>query len=392
MLPKYLFSFFLFIIALKINAQKISYQKLDSISTLISRVQKETESLSYKDEKGDTYQLSFPDDNFTIWANNRLASKAVYKKWGDREVLALTENIDLSKASGIEIGPWISKGVYVIKLSFPPGSLKTQLIENGKVTNTITEDYLEFFCKAERNINYDFLKKVAFSSLIIQQEKGLVKNIDEQNKDFDNWINAKNKRDNSVNEGFLNKYKDKNISFIFKNEIENTIKHYSKQKIIVDKVFDSLSAIYGFKRNLSKSDFIKFNPKASSLISFKDIQKGKTGIYYISTTKKGTVHWLAYCLKGGKWDDDYSNKRYFEEVQAYFSKIIPSSYYSSNSTGYNGNKYGFSGQRFEILSTVSPSYRIVFEFHPSGKYNFEKDSYVEISFIDSYTYNLEEGK
>lgn len=125
-----------------INAQNIPYEKLDSISAIISKYQSKSENLSYNDGK-DTYKLSFLKDNFKIYYSTGKATKSVYKKKGEDEFLYLSENIDLTKADDFynTLYPGLA-GVY--RLTFPEG-VKTQIYKNGKYIETITQDYLEFF-------------------------------------------------------------------------------------------------------------------------------------------------------------------------------------------------------------------------------------------------------
>jgi hypothetical protein len=125
-------------------AQTIPYEKLDSISSEISKLQLKANDLTYKDAKGNEYEISFSDKNFEVLFHNQLAYKSVYKKWDGKEILALTENIDLSKVTAITKHTSFTD-VILVKLYFPTGYLKTQLFENGTLTNTITEEYLEFF-------------------------------------------------------------------------------------------------------------------------------------------------------------------------------------------------------------------------------------------------------
>ena len=135
---------FLTQVSLSLQAQTIQHEKLDSISTEISNLQLKANNLPYKDAKGNEYEISFSDNNFEILFYNQLAYKSVYKKWDGKEILALTENIDLSKVTAITKHTSFTD-VILVKLYFPTGYLKTQLFENGTLTNTITEEYLEFF-------------------------------------------------------------------------------------------------------------------------------------------------------------------------------------------------------------------------------------------------------
>ncbi len=165
-------------------AQVVPFETLDSFSTLISQLQKQTDGKSYKDLNGKVYELSFPKENFKVWSYNRLATKAVYKKEGNKEILTLTENIDFSKATGISVAEDY-KGIVYIKVDFPKDYLKTQNIENGSVTNTVKESYIQFFCQYGVLVDTadEFLFDKMFDLLYqlaaqLKIEKGLMKEED----------------------------------------------------------------------------------------------------------------------------------------------------------------------------------------------------------------------
>lgn len=133
----------LFLVSIIINAQKkIPYEKLDSISAVISQYQSKSENLLYNDGK-DTYKLSFPDNNFKIFFSTGIATKAVNKTKGDDDFLFLTENIDLTKATDIynTLYPG-SAGAYRLVFSEP---VKTQIYKNGDYIETKEENYVEFY-------------------------------------------------------------------------------------------------------------------------------------------------------------------------------------------------------------------------------------------------------
>ncbi len=139
---KQLISILLITIVFKSSAQNLTYEKLDSISSKISKLQLQANNLVYNDGKDD-YILSFTENNFQILYSTGKAQKVVHKKKGDKEYLYLTENIDLTKAFDIyqALYPGLA-GVF--RLTFPEG-VKTQVYTNGIYTNTLTEYYLEFF-------------------------------------------------------------------------------------------------------------------------------------------------------------------------------------------------------------------------------------------------------
>jgi hypothetical protein len=132
----------LILISFVTNAQKIPYEKLDSLSASISKLQLKANNLVYNDGKDD-YILSFPEKNFQILYSTGKAQKAVRKKKGETEYLYLTENIDLTKAT--EIKQALSTGVVgVLRMNFRE-AMNTQVYINGNYTKTITEYSLDFF-------------------------------------------------------------------------------------------------------------------------------------------------------------------------------------------------------------------------------------------------------
>lgn len=130
---------------LNVSAQKISFETLDTVSALVSQWQYRTSGKTFRDASGDEFELSFPPENFKVWYHDKLATRAVYKKRGNREVLSVTEGIDFSKATAVTVGD-DQNGITCVSVHFPKDHLKTQLVENGKVTATVRESRLEFFC------------------------------------------------------------------------------------------------------------------------------------------------------------------------------------------------------------------------------------------------------
>ena len=83
-------------ISFTIKAQNIPYEKLDSISELISKRQFEANDKSYiENEK--TIKVSFSNQNFKVAFSDLLTTNVVYKMTNNLEVMELAENIDLTK-------------------------------------------------------------------------------------------------------------------------------------------------------------------------------------------------------------------------------------------------------------------------------------------------------
>lgn len=132
----------LILISFTVNAQKLSYEKLDSISQSISKLQLEVNGLTFNDGKENCI-LSFPENNFQILYSTEKAQRAVYKKRGDTEYLYLTENVDLRKVD-VFYHVRYPGAIGAFLMSFPNG-IQTQIYINGKYKETKSENYLNFY-------------------------------------------------------------------------------------------------------------------------------------------------------------------------------------------------------------------------------------------------------
>ena len=134
------FTSILFLISFASNAQNVSFEILENFSKEINNLQRKADGKTYSDGKH-YYEVSFPETSFDVSFHNQLATKVVYKKWDGREIVAITENIDLSKA--IDIKDMGYGGIAgAVRIYFPTGCLKTQIIENGELINTLDETYV----------------------------------------------------------------------------------------------------------------------------------------------------------------------------------------------------------------------------------------------------------
>ncbi len=152
-------------------AQHISYESVDSLNTAISNLQSTAENTIYFDGV-DEYTLSFPEQNFGLLLHSMAAYHSVYQQWDGGMSLAVTENIDLTKATNITYKSSPLKAT-VIRLYFPPGYLKTQYFEDGRVTNTVSQEFLPFYCSADpQNIGslYASILRLYFSLKIAKGE------------------------------------------------------------------------------------------------------------------------------------------------------------------------------------------------------------------------------
>lgn len=276
------------IIIFSSKAQTIPSEKLDSISSEISKLQLKANNLTYKDAKGNEYEISFSDKNFEVLFHNQLAFKSVYKKRDGKEILALTENIDLAKVTAITKHTSYTD-VILVKLYFPTGYLKTQLFENGILTNTITEEYLEFFTT---NLSREKLANSLYDLVVLFKiTKGLTtaEKIEEENEYY---------KSHSEEES-LDKYplslKAKQSKLIIKekevkqkNKIELEEKERKEAAIKYEKAFISYN-YFQYKTGLTMDETIKAYPELAlkyvknktSTLGGELISKNKNFMFYV---------------------------------------------------------------------------------------------------------------
>ena len=139
MMNKTILSIILLFISFTIKAQNIPYEKLDSISELISKRQFEANDKSYiENEK--TIKVSFSNQNFKVAFSDLLTTNVVYKMTNNLEVMELAENIDLTKVKSVKINT-LDTYLYQYVLEFPANSIALQIYENEnfKETQNVSE-------------------------------------------------------------------------------------------------------------------------------------------------------------------------------------------------------------------------------------------------------------
>jgi hypothetical protein len=272
-MKKFITPLLILICSVSASAQ-MSPAVIDSLSSAISGIEKMTEGKTYKDAKGAEHTLRFPAKSFILSSSNRLASKAVYKKHGDNEILAVTENIDLSKVTGISVND-DHKGVAYIQLDFPKGQLKTQLFRDGKNVGSQNDDYLEFFClygKVDANKEFYFDKQFMTLYKTVMQLKAEKKLVDKQaaREELKAW--------NASHDGFAAQ---------FPNSILNA--QLEKKRIEQEKLqpqiayISQLAARYGLKQGLTPEQYAAYNPASAFL--FKKSVREYIGTFVYTNTK-----------------------------------------------------------------------------------------------------------
>ncbi|PKA83896.1 hypothetical protein ATE92_2065 [Ulvibacter sp. MAR_2010_11] len=132
-------------------SQAVDYEKLDSITSNISLMQQSANNFGFV-ENDKIYSLGFPEDNFHLYIHNLLATHAVYKTNNGKELLFLTEKIDITKANHIVYGN-LTPDLLYIHLYFPDDLIKTKVFENGEIVDFLHLKYIEFYKSVENNIS-----------------------------------------------------------------------------------------------------------------------------------------------------------------------------------------------------------------------------------------------
>lgn len=158
--------------------QDVPFETLEKFSKEINDLQRKAEGKIYSEGKFNV-EVSFPETSFIVYFHNQLATSSIYKKWNDREILALSENIDLSKSIGIKYTE-IDGEAGSFRIYFPEGSIKTQIFEEGELVQTLTENYVElFYDKSNENDKNKLLEKLNQLIAELKKEKDsteLIKN------------------------------------------------------------------------------------------------------------------------------------------------------------------------------------------------------------------------
>ncbi|WP_310378120.1 hypothetical protein [Flavobacterium sp.] len=178
---------FLIQISLSVQAQKVPYEKLDSISAAISKLQFEANGLKYNDGKTD-YEISFPDENFAVAFNSQLATNVVYKKSSNKELMYLTENISLGRVVGFT-SEVMENNIVAWKINFGKFTVTTQIFEDGKLIDTTFKNEMILYSYINANkkaTDPTFFN--SFSELCNTMKRGIDmitdKELESENKDW----------------------------------------------------------------------------------------------------------------------------------------------------------------------------------------------------------------
>lgn len=330
-------------------------------------------NLSY--EEGNTkYEISFAETNFKLTFYNQLATQAVYKKENGKEILYLTENIDLSKVRGITSDN-LSNDLIVIRLHLKSGAtVNTQLIEGGKVIRTESSDRVELFCK-DNAYRSGFVSKLYDVCFAIQHAKGLIskKEMDEQKKDW--GISPKT-------------FIEKHPSSIYVMQAERTLKKRELEKAENAKLalvraaafIDSIADTYNIRIGMSEAAFAQKNPEVAALFFTKKYTHvsdgGNQRAFYVLVGKKIPSPVRAIYFKYDKLTDfsyyHYYNSSY-ERLKTY------NAYLNLSKANVPADNIEIHEQYF-VLTHPIEKYWLYIEYHPDSD-KYEKAFNLKFKFL-----------
>jgi hypothetical protein len=336
------------------HAQTIPYEKLDSISDAISKLQTEANGRGFNDVDKH-YEISFPTENFRILFSDQLAYKTVYKKLDEKEILVFTENIDLSEATGI-IKQTSYTNIIGIKLYFPKGYLKSQIFENGILTNTVTEDYLEFYTKIEQR--EQLYKSILDACNILQIAKGSTtkEKIVEEDKDYSSLSNE------NFTKKYPNSLKTMQAKLFIKQKEEERLEKErleTLKQLKISNFIDSICNVYKFKVRMKETEFRNFNSEANNMMTTRNYGDGfgnttsnvysqrknnTLGSSTVSFDKKGELISYTYIIIRGK-KNQAELMEYYQEILKQIEAVIPKEFVTKSD---NSIKIYYNKKNIEI--------------------------------------------
>lgn len=360
-----------------LKAQSVPYERLEIFSKNISKKQFEANGKTYNDGKTD-YEISFPEENFTIYFNSQLATNVVYKKSNNKELMYLTENISLGRVVGFTSGI-IDNNIVVWKIDFGKFNLTTQIFDNGKLINTTISNELilyEYKNADKEKTESSFL--VYFSHICNTMKKsiGMITDLALKSEDKD-WLDESITMDNFV-KTHPNSVRSMQLKHLIENKKRKELNEYNR----VHSFMDSLCQLYKFKLGLSEKEFINYNPESSKIIkSSKRYDNGNSLMYWRQYDRLGinTIDFTDGIVS--RYIERVVEEKGYKKSQSYFTELlnkvkkdIPDSYF---------RHIILADRDYQSLMIYDPKLKFEIEiiFSISAKNTKYEDSYIDIKYF-----------
>jgi len=213
---------------------QLSYQALDSLSSVANQLQKTADGTTASVSGIDSY-ISFPEQSFGILFYNKLAFNVVYYKNNNKEYIKLTESIDLSKSTSVRLIE--ERNHAMLAITFQGSIPKTTVYQNGKMIEQERENDLTLYCRIDNKggslANHEkFLLTIAYIINVLKEEKGSLQKgralaLNEQ------WLSIL-KTEFPQNIDALEVFIKKNKNSILENEALRRLHKYKELKMIVE--------------------------------------------------------------------------------------------------------------------------------------------------------------
>jgi hypothetical protein len=369
----------LFFISSNLFSQTIPYQKLDSLCSIINILQNKTNGDTIKEESGHKFQISYPDENFKVFAYNHLATYAVYKKYENKEVLELTENVDLSKAISFKS---VFGNYYCTKfrMEFPVGTIKTETYEKGTLIRTSNNSFLDFYFHFDQgqrvNKTSEYSSRIFYNNIIkllylLKAEKGTIHQYDME-KVSKNWNLAVDKFSSISFKAFLSQYPgtlytpecNRLIERTEKNEKESREKKEKKELQQTLDFFEKVKKVFSIEIGIDIENYkAKYPDVAKEIIKIKYRTKQVSG--HISYTKefyiKTGVYELVFLydkLNSGYYHQIYNSiddaMTSYNEIRKYVSNNIAKKYIKLDSEDFIKILHPTEGYKLTICNCAYP--------------------------------------
>ncbi len=356
-----------------------SYERLEKFSKNISKKQFEANGKTYNDGKTD-YEISFPEENFTVYFNSQLATNIVYKKSNNKELMYLTENISLGRVVGFT-SVIRDNNIIVWKIDFGRFNVTTQIFDNGKLTGTTSSNELilyEYKNADKEKTESSFL--VYFSNICNAMKKSISMITDVALKAEDkDWLDESIAMDD-----FVKKHPNSVRTMQVKHLIENKKREELNEYNSVYSFMDRLCQLYKFKLGLSEKEFITYNPESSKIIKSRKrdpYNGGHTLMYWRQYDRLGinTIDFTDGIVS--RYEERVVEEKGHKKSQSYFTELlndvkknIPSSYFQL---------IVLADRDYQSLTIYDPKLKFEIEiiFSISAKNTKHEDSYIDITFF-----------
>lgn len=360
-----------------LKAQSVPYERLEIFSKNISKKQFEANGKTYNDGKTD-YEISFPEENFTIYFNSQLATNVVYKKSNNKELMYLTENISLGRVVGFTSGI-IDNNIVVWKIDFGKFNLTTQIFDNGKLINTTISNELilyEYKNADKEKTESSFLVYFSHICNTMKKSVGMITDLALKAEEKD-WLDESITMDNFV-KTHPNSVRSMQLKHLIENKKRKELNEYNR----VHSFMDSLCQLYKFKLGLSEKEFINYNPESSKIIkSSKRYDNGNSLMYWRQYDRLGinTIDFTDGIVS--RYIERVVEEKGYKKSQSYFTELlnkvkkdIPDSYF---------RHIILADRDYQSLMIYDPKLKFEIEiiFSISAKNTKYEDSYIDIKYF-----------